>query len=370
MTEQNVNMLPEEQEIDLMELFQKLLKKWKYILTFTVCAGVFGFVVALSIVKNYNVNSTLAPEVVSRSGGNLSSLASLAGINLNTANTVDAVHPELYPDIVKSNNFVVELFSTPVEFKDKKEGLVTTDYYTYLKEYNRAPWWSYVMSAPFKALGWFVGLMKDKPEEVEGYADVNPAGLTFEQDKIARKVREKVGVSVDNKTSIITLTVNAQHPEVAYQISEKVIEKIKVYVSDYRTSKARNDMEYYEQLFEDARKDYYDAQQKYAAYMDANQGVVLQRVMTERDRLQNEMQLKYNLYNTCAQQLQASKAKLQQETPVFAIISAPAVPLESANSRMMPLVAITFLGFCCACAWVLFIKDFIAQLFGKKEEEE
>ncbi len=368
---QNVNMIPEEQEIDLMELLQKLLKRWKYILTFTVCAGVFGFIVALSVIKNYNVSSTLAPEVVSRSAGNLSSLASLAGINLNTASTSDAVHPDLYPDIVKSNNFVVELFSTPVEFKDKKEGLVTTDYYTYLKDYNRSPWWSYVIGAPFKALGWFMGLFRDKPEEKEeGYADVNPSELTYEQNKIAKAVREKVGVSVDNKTSIITVTVNAQHPEVAYQVSGKVIDKIKFYVSDYRTSKARHDMKYYEQLFEDAQREYYDAQHRYATYMDANQGVVLQRVMTERDRLQNEMQLKYNLYNTCAQQLQAAKAKLQQDTPVFAVISAPSIPLESANSRMMPLVALTFLGFCCACVWVLFIRDFIAQLSGRKEEEE
>ncbi len=370
MEEQNVNYAPEEQEIDLMELFQKLLKKWKYILTFTVCAGVFGFIIALSIVKNYTVSSTLAPEVVSRSGGNLSSLASLAGINLNTASTADAVYPSLYPDIVKSNNFIVELFSTPVEFNDKKEGLVQTDYYTYLKEYNKAPWWSYVMAAPMKALSWTLGLFKEKREEVEGYSEINPSSLTPEQNRIVKAIREKIGVSVDNKTSVISLSVNAQHPQVAYEISEKVIENIKKYVTTYRTEKARKDVDYYEELFEDAKKEYYTAQQKYARYVDANQGVTLQSVMIERERLQNEMELNFNLYNTCAQQLQVSKTKLQQETPVFAVISAPAVPLQSANSRMMPLVAITFLGFCCACAWVLFIKDFIAQLFGKKEEEE
>ncbi len=365
-----MNAVPEEQEIDLMELFQKLLKKWRYIFVVTFCAGVFGFVVALSIVKNYTVSSTLAPEIVSRSGGSMSSLAALAGINLNLASTSDAVYPELYPNIVSSNNFIADLFSTPVEFTDKKEGLVQTDYYTYLKDYNRSPWWSYVIAAPFKALGWFIGLFRDTPEEVEGYADINPSSLTLEQHQFAKLVREKIGVSVDNKTGVITVRVNAQHPDVAYQISGRVIEKIKSYVSSYRTEKSRNDVKYYEELFEEAKADYYEAQQKYARYVDANQGVSLQSVMIERERLQNEVQLNFNLYNTCAQQLQASKAKLQQETPVFAVITPPAVPIESANSRMMPLVAITFLGFCCACAWVLFIKDFIAKLFGRKEEDE
>ncbi len=369
MEEQNMNYAPEEQEIDLMELLQKLLKKWKYILTFTVCAGVFGFIVALSIVKNYTVSSTLAPEMVSRSGGNLSSLASLAGINLNSSSSADAVYPTLYPDIVKSNSFIVELFDTPVEFTDKGGEHVRTDYYTYLKDYNRSPWWSYVISAPMKALSWFIGLFKDKEEEVEGYAEINPSSLTYEQNEIAKAIREKIGVTVDNKTSVISLSVNAQHPQVAYVVAEVVIDNIKSFVSTYRTEKSRKDVEYYEELYEDAKDDYYEAQRKYALYVDANQGVSRQSVMIERERLQNEMSLNFNLFNTCAQQLQAAKANLQQETPVFAVVSAPSVPLQSSNSRMMPLVAITFLGFCCACAWVLFIKDFIAQIFGRKEEE-
>ncbi len=372
MEEQNMNIAPEEQEIDLMELFQKLIKKWKYIFVFTFCAGVFGFIVALSIVKNYTVSSTLAPEVISRtSGGNLSSLASMAGINLNMNNTIDAVYPELYPDIVNSTTFVVDLFTTPVEFKDKKtDSVINTDYYTYLKEYNRTPWWSYVISAPMKALGWFIGLFKEKEEEVEGIANITPTALTLEQDRIAKAVREKIGVTVDNKTSIISVSVNAQHPSVAYQLSEKVIDNIQKYVSTYRTEKSRKDVIYYEQLVSEAKTNYYAAQQKYANYVDANQGITLQRVLTERERLQNEMQLNYNLYNTCAQQLQSAKAKLQLDTPVFAIVSPPTTPVKSANSRMMPLVAITFLGFCCACAWVLFIKDFWNQLFAKKEDEE
>ncbi len=364
MEEQKLNYALEEQEIDLMELLRKLVMRWKYILIFTICAGVFGFIIALSIVRNYTVTSTLAPEVVSRSAGGLSSLASMAGINLNTATTGDAVSPDLYPNIVSSNNFIVDLFSVPVTFEDRKGELVETDYYTYLKDYNRSPWWSYIIKAPMKCLSWFIGLLSGKEEEVEGYAEINPAALTLEQNSLAKSVREKIGVSVDNKNSIISINVNAQHPTVAYQISEVVIDKIQTYVSSYRTEKARKDVEYYEELFVEAKEDYYEAQRKYARYVDANQGVTKQSVIIERERLDNEMQLNFSLYNTCAQQLQAAKAKLQQETPVFTIISAPAVPLDAANSRMMPLVAITFLGFCCACAWVLFLKDFWKQLFN------
>ncbi len=360
MENQNINNIPEEQEIDLMELFRKLLKNWRYLLKFTICAGVFGFIIALSVVKKYNASATLAPEVVARTGGSLASMAALAGININSTNTIDAVYPEVYPNVVKSTAFIVDLFATPVEFELKDE-TIRTDYYTYLKEYNRSPWWSYVIKAPFQALSWFIGLFREKIEEVEGYANVDATALTYEQAEMVKAISKLISVSVDNKTSIISLSVSAQHPAVAYQMVEEVIVKLQSYVTGYRTEKSRKDLAYYEELCSEAEADYFDAQQRYANYVDANHGVVLQRVKTEQERLQNEVTLKFNLYNTCAQNVQMAKAKLQQETPVFAVITPATTPLKSSNSRMMPLVAITFLGFCCAAAWVLFIKDFLAK---------
>ena len=119
-------------EIDIMELLRKLLKDWKLVLKWAGVAAVVGLVIAFSLPQVFTVNSKLAPEVVSRSGGgSLGSLASLAGINLGSMSTSDAVYPDLYPDIVSSTPFVVELFPVQVEFKDKKTPM-TTDYYTYL----------------------------------------------------------------------------------------------------------------------------------------------------------------------------------------------------------------------------------------------
>ena len=125
-------------------------------------------------------------------------------------------------------------------------------------------------------------------------------------------------------------------------------------MTNYRTEKARQDLEYYETLYEEAKQNYFASQQRYAGYVDRNQGVVLQRVRTEQERLQNEMNLNYQLYNACAQQLQAAKAKVQQETPVFTIINPPQVPLKrSKPSKVTILLACVFLGACIAAVWVL-----------------
>ena len=356
-------------EIDIMELLRKLFKDWKLILKWCCVAAVVGLVIAFSIPKEFTVNTKLTPESVSKSaGGNLSSLASLAGINLGSMSSADAVYPDLYPDIIASTPFVVELFPVQVDFQDKKENL-SADYYTYLKDYTRGPWWGKVLGFPMKALGWVMGLFREKEEAVEGYAVLDPRSLTQEQAEIAKAIRESISLSVDKKTSVISLSVTAQDPNVATRISEEVIDRLKTYVTNYRTEKSRQDLEYFEKLYDEAREAYFTAQQRYASYVDRNQGIILQRVKTEEERLQNEMNLNYQLYNACAQQLQTAKAKVQQETPVFTIINPPQVPLKRSNtSKLTILVASIFLGAVIAAVWILWGRDMIVKL--KKPEDE
>lgn len=359
-------------EIDILELLRKLWDARKKILKWCGIAAVAGLVIGFSIPKEYTVSSKLAPETVSKSAtGSLSSLASLAGINLATMSTADAVYPDLYPDIVSSTPFVVELFPVQVEFESKNEQM-TTDYYTYLKDYTRTPWWNKVIAAPFKALGWFIGLFREsEEEEEEGFASLNPAELSKEQDEVAKDIRKDISLSVDKKTSVISLSVTAQDPHVAARITEEVIARLKTYVTNYRTEKSRTDLAYYENLYTEAKNSYFTAQQRYANYVDRNQGVILQRVKTEQERLQNEMNLAYQLYNSCAQQLQAARAKVQMETPVFTVINPPQVPLKrSAPSKVTILVAFVFLAFVFESVWVLWGRDLVAGVKKKEEEEK
>lgn len=360
---------PEEQydEIDIMELLHKLLKEWKFILKWCVVAAVVGIVIAFSIPKEYTVTSKLAPEVVDKRSGGLSSLASMAGINLGSMSTSDAVSPDLYPEIVSSTPFVIDLFSVPVEFKYKKD-TIRTDVYDFYKNYTRSPWWSKVAAAPMKGLSWCIGLLRERPEKIEGYASVNPAALTTEQAIIAKSIRENVSVVVDKKTQVITATVTAQNPRVSLKLSEVLIDRLQTYITEYRTGKSRKDVEYYEKIYGEAKTDYFKAQQRYARYVDSNQMLVRQSVKTEQERLKNEMDLSYQIYNSAAQQLQVAKAKVQMETPVFTVLNPPTLPLKASKpSKMMTLVACIFLGAACAAVWVLWGRDWMARF--RKEEK-
>ena len=361
--------LDDDDEIEVMDLIRKLFRGWKLILVWCAVAAAIGLVIGFSIPNEYTATAKMAPESVARSsGGGLGSLANLAGINLGSMSTADAVYPDLYPEIVASTPFVVELFPVQVELSRKHRG-EKLDYYSYLKNYTRVPWWKTVLALPKRAVGWFTGLFREKVEEPKGSASLDPERLTREQTAVANAVRNSISLAMDKKNPILVLNVTSQDPLVAATISREVINRLQTYVTDYRTEKSRKDLEYFQKLYEESRQAYFASQQRYASYVDRNQNVVHQRVKTEQERLQNEMNLNFQLYNTCAQQLQAAKAKVQQETPVFTIINPPQVPLKrSKPSRATILIACIFFGAAFSSVWVLWGRDCIAA-FKKKEDE-
>lgn len=355
---------PEEQEIDLIELAQKVWAERKLVFKACGIAVIVALVVAFSIPKEYATSVTLAPETGGKSvSGGIGALASMAGINLGASSGEDALSPELYPDIVSSTPFLINLFDVRVK---SEEAEVDTTLYAYLKEYQRSPWWSAVTSAPFKVLGWTMSLFRDEQPE-EGDAKLDPFHLTKEESGIAKALSSRLAVSVDKKTGVTTLTVTMQDALISASLTDTVMHSLQNYITDYRTNKARHDLAYMEKLYDEAKQDYTEAQQKYAQFADANLNISRLVYRAEQERLQNEMNLAYQMYTTVSQQLQMAKAKVQEITPVYTVVQPATVPLRAAKpNKLMILVGFVFLAGVGSVGWILFVKDFIRN--WKKSE--
>ena len=368
-TKQSPVSSPEEQDIDLLELAGKVWAERRLVLKWCGVAVVVALIVGFSIPKEYTTTVMLAPEVEggSRSLGGLSALAGMAGINVNAGESSDALYPELYPDIVSSVGFTTELF--PVSVEDE-EGELKTTLYNYLKEEQRSPWWSAILSFPFKCIGWITSLFRDEEEENVGQG-IDPFRLTKDETGVVKMLNERISVSVDKKTSVITLSVTMQDPLISATMTDTVMQKLQNYITEYRTNKARHDLDFTQKLYDEAQKKYYVAQQAYADYVDMNQNISLRSVQTRQERLQNEMNLAYNLYNQTAQQLQLAKAKVQENTPVYTIVQAATVPLKASKpSKLMLLVGFVFLAGVMSVGWVLFGKGLWSSLKQSIHSEE
>ena len=341
---------PEEQEIDLIELAQKVWAERKMLYKVCGIAAVIGLIVGFSIPKEYSTEVTLAPESASKmNAGSMGALAAMAGINLGGASAgEDALSPELYPDIVKSTPFLLELFD--VKVKDQK-GKIDTTLYAYLAKYQRSSWIGTVVSAPFKALGWTLSLFKDKPEKKEGKID--PFRLTLDE-----ALSKRILVTIDKKTGVTTLEVTMQDPLISASLTDTVMRCLQNYITDYRTNKARHDLAFTEKLYNEAKADYQNAQKKYATFADANQNVVLLSYRAEQERLKNEVELAYTVYTQVSGQLQMARAKVQEITPVYTVVQPATVPLRAAKpNKIMILIGFVFLAGVGCVGWILFVKD-------------
>lgn len=364
MTELN-NIPPQyeqEDEIDIMEYVAKLWKHRKMIILWCCVGALIGLVVGFSLPATYKAGATLAPETETKTGSGVSSIASMMGVNLN--NSVDAVSFEMYPDVIHSTPFIVGLFDTPVQF-ERKDSVITTTLIDYMLEYQKSPWWTPIIEAPFKALAWCISLISPAEEEDEAPATAqrNPANLNKKERGVVSFFAQNLLVNVDKKSGKTQVELEMQDPLVVYTVVETVLDHLKDYMVDYRTSKVRQDVVNLTTIYEQRKADYYTAQQAYAKYIDANKNVVLQSANAERERLQQEMNLAYQVYSQVATQLEGSRIKEQQDKPVFAILEPAVVPLLKAGpSKAKMLVIFTFLAGCCAAAWALFGTDLLAKI--------
>ena len=353
------NQQTEEQEIDLLELARKLWRRRKSFYKSCGIAVVVALVVAFSIPKEYAVTVTLSPESGESSGSSsLGGIASMMGVNLGSGDGADALNITLFPDILSSNPFALELYGMPVTVEDGEE--TTSMPLNEYMESQSKPWWSWLMSLPGKAVGGILSLFKD---EEEGSAELNPFRLSKEETLKLEAIKKSMSATVDKKTGITTITVTLQDPLVAATVADSVVCKLQDYVTDYRTRKAIDDCAYWEKLYTERQSEYYTAQQKYAAYVDENKGLYTEKSKVEGDRLQNDMNLAYQVYSQTAQQLQLTRGKIQEAKPVFAVVNPATVPIKAASpKKLMILVGFVFLAFCGTAGWILFGEDIWGKL--------
>ncbi len=341
--------------IDLGHILNVIKKRKRLFYITTLIAIIFGVIVAFSMPLGFTSTVKLAPESGrSGLGGELNSLASLVGVNLGSGNkTNDAFYPIMYPDICASNDFVIPLWNMHVSTADHS---LTTTLYDYLAHHQKSTWW-------FKGLYWLTHLFSKEDEAEQGgpssdpSTNVDPFHLNKEQDHVAGAIKNMIKCAIDKKTDVISITVTAQDPLVAATVADSVQHALQAFITDYRTTKARQDLEYMEKLFDEARTEYEQARLRYTSYADSNNELILESYKAKQDDLENDMQLRYNIYSQMAQRLELAKAKVQEETPAFSVIQSATVPLKKSKpKRSIIVLAMMILSFMGTLLWAM-VKD-------------
>ncbi|MFA5781600.1 MAG: Wzz/FepE/Etk N-terminal domain-containing protein [Bacteroidales bacterium] len=344
-------------EIDLLEVFRKI---WAGRKTIYKTVAVF-FVIALIIVftspKEYKSEITLVVET-SSSGSSISGLlqqfGGLAGINLNKTEK-EALVPDLYPEVIKSTPFLLEIMKQKV-VESKYDSTITVE--QYLDKHTRSSIASvimgYTIGLPGKIIGWIRGKQNTSINTPLPMLSADSASnLSFEPIKITKEQSEIIEVLANcinteqdfKKSNKFLISIEMQDPLVVAQVTSYVVKNLTKYIIEYRTKKAKTDLTFVSARTAEAEAKYLEAQQALAAYKDRNKNVILSSVLTEEEQLQSEFNLAFDVYSALAKQLEQSKIKVQEVTPVFNVMEPAQVPLTKNKPKTsLTLIVMLFIG--------------------------
>ena len=344
-------------EIDIIGIAKRVLVEWKLLLKFVGVAAVFGVIIALNTPKSYTTNVLLAPEV-SGAGSmldNLSDLASMVGVNFNSNNSsIDAIYPEIYPDVIASSGFIIDLFDVNVRLKDNTE----KTYYDHIIKDEKVPFWSWPMI-------WITKLFDS--EKKSGAQLVDHFCLTKEQSSVCTLFRSRVSCIVDKKTSVISISFEDNDPVVSAIMADTILSRLQQYIIQYRTKKSRIDVSYYEKLFNTAKQEYEEARRKYAKTADASTNVVMASYQSKVDELENDMQLKYSVYQQMTKQLNIARAKLQERMPAFSVIQEASIPIKASSfPRSFMVLGYMILGGILCVLWIIYLREAVNKLMARR----
>lgn len=337
----------DELQIDWIGILRQVIAIRKKLYKAAAVGLIVGIIIAFSIPKQYTVSVTLSPEMGGdKSGSGLASMAaSFLGGSVSN-DSPDALNASLAPDIVASTPFLLELLNAQIVTQDQN---LDTTFTAYLDE-QKKPWWNYILGIPGMAISSIKSLFGE--EEQTDTIESGSIQISEEEAQKLKNLRKQISAEVDKKTAITTLTVTLQDPKVTATVADSVVNKLQQYITAYRTRKAKEDCSYLEMLYKERQQEYYAAQQRYANYVDANSNVVFQSTLAERERLQNDMNLAYQVYSQVAQQLQVARAKVQEVKPIFAVVEPAVIPLKpSGTSRQSIVVGFIFLVITGVIVW-------------------
>ena len=308
---------------------------------------ILGFVVAFTSQQVYTSETLFIIKSNSSGGvgGNLSGLASLAGINLQGTNE-SSVPLGVYPRILNSAEFRRNLSQTKVWSWEKADSVSYVEYY---KDFKGSKSIMVSIGDFFKSIP---GRIKSLIVSPEPTVEINSSGgeskyifISEEENKDHQRIASQLKFSINEIENFIAISYTMPDRVNAAVMTDKATQLLQKKIIEIRTKNATEHLNFVTQRFQEQKVLFDEASDKLAEYKDKNLNLQTEKANQEINRLQSEYDILSEVYYELVRQLEQAKIQVSKETPTFSIIEEPQIPLSrSAPSRALILIMYTILG--------------------------
>lgn len=341
----------EDDEISLIDLIKVLWEGRKKILVTTAIFFALGLFVYLFGGREYESDAILIQEEQQGQSQMQALAQQFGGLGGGQRGRPEGfIPPSLYPKIMESADFMLGVVNHEVEFDELG---ITTSPLIYFNEYYEPPFTeksadflvNYTIKLPITLYRGAKGLFSS--DDTLSVSDITEEDIRFlrlnsEQRKAISLMRERMTLEQDG--NLVTFKVKMPDAVASAELNEYLISRIQEFVVDYRIEKFRQNLEFVEKQKEDARQRYEEAQLELARFSDQNRNITTAVARTQQEELQNRRNVTFNVYNTLAQELEQSRIRLQEQTPVFNVLQKPSLPHTTGSGSKLLLILSIFLG--------------------------
>lgn len=382
MEEKNIVPPTHEEEIDIYEILFTLWKGRKRLIFAAIISTLIGVFVAFTSPVAYTAKCVIFPQANGKSSRSLSSLASMAGINLGGADLSGGLPPEVYSKILMSRPFIQDIMNTSIsiEAENNKE-ISLYEYYTN-KKYQNFNLLGVIKKYTIGLPALIIGSLKE--EEKTKKVDISPANYLKDSTSVIRVSRKEqeiynvissaIQYDYNTKEGLLNLSYTFSEPVAAAQICENLQRTLERYVVNYKVEKVRENLAQVERSFAKARIDFFRLQAEWANFQDSNRGLVTATARAQETRIRGDYDIAYAIYNELATQREQLQVQLKEQKPVLSVIDPVVVPLEkSAPRRGVILASFFLLGVIVTAVWTIYevpIKKFFHSIKEGKATAE
>lgn len=357
-------------EIDVIELLYKLWKSRKLIVKITLVFFAIGLLIAFLSKKEYTANTIIVPQTSNNSKiGNLGGLAAMAGINLGGSPS-EGIPTILYPKIVQSIPFQRELVQTTLNFNDIEGTITYFDYYNkYVQNGILDIIKKYTIGLPSLIIN---SLRENKIDDINNKTDDKDIIVISKDERsLFNLINSQLSLNINEKEGFIELSFSMPEAVPAAEMAKKAKTLLQEAITNFKIKKAKQQLEFIEQQYIEAEKEFKQKQFALAQFQDRNRGLNSSLSQTKLERLRSDYNLSYSVFSELAKQLETQKIQVKEDTPAFTTIEPVSIPLQKSKPKRLMIIAIwAFVGFIIGVAFV-FTRDFIKkykQEYSIKEE--
>lgn len=284
----------------------------KLIATVTGVATIGAVIISLLLPEYYKSTATLLPET-ERSKlaalGGLSDLAALAGVNVGGEGSL----AKLYPTIIKSEAVLRNVIHAEYQTKKFKEP---------------------------------VSLIK--------FWEIEEATPERDYETALKSLRDELVVSLDNKTSVVTVSIETREPLLSADIVNKVLRELDEFIRTKRTTSASEQRKWIEDRLGQVKEDLEKSENRLKEFREKNRRTGdSPQLMLQQGRFTRDVEINSTIYVELKKQYEITKIEEIKNIPIISIMDAARPAARRERPRRTVIVLSTFLiALVCACGVV------------------